>query len=583
MHWSVRDFKGLAEASINIRKGRTTVLTGVNSSGKSSIAQSILLATQSLHSDGNLILNGPLVRLGDAQDLVRDNADRKRIEFRIAVDREDGGRLGADGLSIKYDLTPSEDKSALLINHLELSSESSDSPLIAGKENARRSDVEEIRHASSRLGNVDPLHVKGLLGSADRILRTYILMRGLRPIGIIQLMRARQVEAKYRRALEIRLKERKALESPASRERPLSPPLIREFSNLVENAASNNSELQGLPLRRLISNKSGNPYVFDDFWDEISPRVQAELIKAAAGERSEKPYVLIPIHQRAWSRHMQAGLLEAELLTGAEPTVDALRDLGDHFTNLAEQVQYLGPLRDEPRVVWNHWNELARGLPVGTRGEYSAAVLSRSSSRQIICRLPNDSKESAPFGNIITLGEAVDSWLAYLNIGDNVKSKSYGKLGVGLDLTVNGSKRDLTTVGVGVSQALPLIVGLLACPQGSIFMVEQPELHLHPAVQARLADFLTMARADVSVLIETHSDAFITRIRRRIAERAIDPESVDIIFIEPGAQGSTARKLGLDSLGDLSEWPDDFISSTEEDVRAIIQANIANISGVPND
>ncbi|MFC6877539.1 AAA family ATPase, partial [Flavobacterium myungsuense] len=139
---------------------------------------------------------------------------------------------------------------------------------------------------------------------------------------------------------------------------------------------------------------------------------------------------------------------------------------------------------------------------------------------------------------------------------------------------LHGSVRDLTSVGVGVSQTLPLLVGLLTAPHNSIFIVEQPELHLHPAVQARLADFMLSARPDVAVVIETHSESFITRVRRRAAEEAIAVTDVDISFVEPHDGGSIARTLQLSEFGDLSEWPDGFLSSAEEDIREILKRNI---------
>ena len=322
----------------------------------------------------------------------------------------------------------------------------------------------------------------------------------------------------------------------------------------------------------------GNTFAFDVAWGKLTLEERLALIEMAVQERGKQPYIVLPIGRPSRNYGSAGGLLESQLLEALGPTHEALFVLSSTLDTISERVQYLGPLRDEPRVVWNHWNELARGLPVGTRGEYSAAVLSRWSAALLRYAPPkaNSIVPSAGRSEMVLapLSEAVNQWLTYLEIGDTVAARSHGKLGVGLDLRVNGQLRDLTSVGVGVSQALPLLVGLLTSPPDSIFIVEQPELHLHPAVQARLADFMLNARPDLTLVIETHSESFITRIRRRAAEGTVEVDDVDITFVELGRDGSTARVLEMSQFGDLSEWPDGFLSAAEDDIRAIIQANI---------
>ena len=85
MRWGVHDFKGLCTAAIDLSPGKLSVLTGVNSSGKSSVLQSLLMLTQSLYHSGDVVLNGPLVRLGDAADLVRDGVSTDRIELDLEL------------------------------------------------------------------------------------------------------------------------------------------------------------------------------------------------------------------------------------------------------------------------------------------------------------------------------------------------------------------------------------------------------------------------------------------------------------------------------------------------------------------
>jgi predicted ATPase len=87
----------------------------------------------------------------------------------------------------------------------------------------------------------------------------------------------------------------------------------------------------------------------------------------------------------------------------------------------------------------------------------------------------------------------------------------------------SASEANVADVGYGISQVLPVIVqGLLMRP-GSVYMVQQPELHLHPDAQAGLADFfLYLAANGIRVVIETHSEYLLIRIRRRLAEGKLD-------------------------------------------------------------
>jgi len=141
-------------------------------------------------------------------------------------------------------------------------------------------------------------------------------------------------------------------------------------------------------------------------------------------------------------------------------------------------------------------------------------------------------------------------------------------------------------VGFGISQLLPILVqGSVA--HTSILCVEQPEIHLHPRLQASLGDFfidtLTAKEPFVSRgiaasfipennrnqwIIETHSEALMLRLQRRIREGVIPAEAVSVVYVDPrGSEGSTVIPLRLDDHGDfIDEWPGGFF---EESYREI--------------
>ena len=124
-------------------------------------------------------------------------------------------------------------------------------------------------------------------------------------------------------------------------------------------------------------------------------------------------------------------------------------------------------------------------------------------------------------------------------------------------------------VGVGISQLVP-VLGLALASDTGMAAVEQPELHLHPRLQAELGDlFIEASRDGVRrFLLETHSEHLILRIQRRIRESVegrphrgvtISPDDVAIYYSNPQAHGDPIRRIDLDERGEfIQPWPDDF-------------------------
>lgn len=149
-----------------------------------------------------------------------------------------------------------------------------------------------------------------------------------------------------------------------------------------------------------------------------------------------------------------------------------------------------------------------------------------------------------------------------------------GVLGPRLKATVLDVEHDLemplSSVGFGVSQILPII--LASTTLGSRICVEQPELHLHPLMQANVADYIihTAQREHnpASWLIETHSEAMMLRIQRRIRENKLDPKDVTVLYVgQIGDRGSVIEELRLNELGEfIDEWPGGFFEMDFDDI-----------------
>ncbi len=129
-----------------------------------------------------------------------------------------------------------------------------------------------------------------------------------------------------------------------------------------------------------------------------------------------------------------------------------------------------------------------------------------------------------------------------------------------------------------MQQLLPVVVQQLlhACRDLPAFLdlVEEPELHLHPAAHAPLADLFlrTAASGKGQILVETHSENLLLRLRRRIAEGA-DPGLVAVYWIEDKADGSSAvRPIQILSDGEVDYWPEGVFSEGYQEVRALRRA-----------
>jgi len=147
--------------------------------------------------------------------------------------------------------------------------------------------------------------------------------------------------------------------------------------------------------------------------------------------------------------------------------------------------------------------------------------------------------------------------------------------------TDSGSWANFADVGFGIGQAFPVLVEGLRTPPGGIFLVQEPEIHLHPDAQLAMADFLIdLAISGKHVLVETHSEHILLRVRHRIVEAKnkarrgtrIDPKMISIIHIDKQKKGtSRARPLALDELGRVENWPKDFMGEATEERMAILE------------
>lgn len=253
---------------------------------------------------------------------------------------------------------------------------------------------------------------------------------------------------------------------------------------------------------------------------------------------------------------------------------DFVQDFSLRMEQLLRSISYLGPLRSKGQRLY-YWTG---GEPesVGYAGENTISALLAAKDRQLSTGLK---RRKRPFA------EFVAEKLHQLELIEafEVRQISAHRKEYEVKVRTPGSPSwvDLPDVGFGVSQVLPVLVQCFYAPPGSILFIEQPELHLHPKAQANLADlFIDVLSSrvdgrprDLQLVIETHSEHFLHRLQRRIAEnqpdRRVSHDQVAAYFAHTVGTEAKLEPLRIDPLGNIINWPENFFGDSMGDLVAM--------------
>lgn len=239
-----------------------------------------------------------------------------------------------------------------------------------------------------------------------------------------------------------------------------------------------------------------------------------------------------------------------------------LSDLPLALEKQLDRIEYVGPLRQYPERSYLWSGERPRN--VGTQGEFAIAALlaARAEKRR---RHP-------------LLEPTVAHWLKTMGVIDSFDVAAIGKGRKEHEVRVKVARGSaevlITDVGFGVSQLLPVLVQCYYAQPGATVIFEQPEIHLHPRVQAVLADVLVdaSARGGVQFVVESHSEHFLRRLQRRVAEEKISAAQVALYFCGVEDGHSVMTELQVDEYGSINNWPKDFFGDEMGDLLAMSDA-----------
>jgi predicted ATPase len=282
-----------------------------------------------------------------------------------------------------------------------------------------------------------------------------------------------------------------------------------------------------------------------------------QLIKATGRQwPMEKPEKFYRLSERSIARFQNAGFLT---------------DFALATETMLRNIFYLGPLRQPPQRIYSWSGDTPED--VGQDGRYTvAAILAAETEGRRLNRGPKQSlKQFAAF-----IAESLQNLGVIDNFSVRPVATDRREYEVLVRTANGGAEVKITDVGFGVSQVLPAIVQTFYCPPESTVWMEQPEIHLHPQVQAELADiFINGINSrengkprDVQLIIESHSEHFLNRLQRRVAEELVAPEDVAIYFARRTGAATELEPLRLNKYGDIENWPEHFFGDEMADLTA---------------
>jgi predicted ATPase len=240
-----------------------------------------------------------------------------------------------------------------------------------------------------------------------------------------------------------------------------------------------------------------------------------------------------------------------------------------YYRQLLFSVYYLAPLREYPKREYQ-WSG-ASPSHVGYRGENAINAILAATIRNETRKLPN-SNEEKPFQEVIAY------WLKELGLIHTFEVKEIAE-GTGLFRAIvkkspESPEAFLTDVGFGVSQVLPALVLLYYVPEGSIILMEQPEIHLHPFVQSGLADVILQVskQRNLQVIVESHSEHLLQRFQRRVAEESYSVDELKLYFCDIQQGESKLIDLEMDEFGDIRNYPNNFFGDEMAEIAATHKA-----------
>lgn len=350
---------------------------------------------------------------------------------------------------------------------------------------------------------------------------------------------------------------------------------LRKITVLIGKNSSGKSAVVKLPtlIENSLSGTFNEPLVLNnngvelggEFRDLIYGRTPTSSLNLSIEDKNEKLEINIASGTGTkdfpqivyWQLYKNKLIFPRYDFKGFIPTLD------NPIESLKLKTEFIGPFRELPKRGYERPNtkEIEK---IGITGENTYSILiqdSLTTEELLINKVSNWYKAN------------FDGWGVRVN---NEKDPFYQ-----IELTRDNLHINIKDVGEGMSQALPLVTrALMPTTSELLIIMEQPELHLHPAAHGDLAELFVKSLEDKNkrYLIETHSQNFVLRLRRLVAEGKIDKDDVIIYFVDfdEDEVKSDLKKININDSGEVDYWPEDIFNESLSEVLAIRKAQRNN-------
>lgn len=237
-------------------------------------------------------------------------------------------------------------------------------------------------------------------------------------------------------------------------------------------------------------------------------------------------------------------------------------------------INYMAPLRNVPERTYIIKKNVTS---VGINGEDTPILLAKlkniKTMTEMFCPYTNRKKIDKNGYIEEEYHQIIQQWLDYFEI------KTINVHGENGAININLGKHNISDIGFGMSQLLPIITQGIVMDKEQTLMIEQPEIHLHPKMELQMADFLIqMAKADRNVIVETHSDHIINRLIRRVMEDYSLNDLIKIYYIENIDGESIIHKpIEINQYKGTKQEYDNFFTQYTTETGDIIETGLENM------
>ncbi|MCT4560550.1 MAG: AAA family ATPase [Crocinitomicaceae bacterium] len=536
-----KNYKGFKDADIELKP--ITLLLGANSTGKSSIIQLLLMLTQTINYEkaykSALRLNGDLVRLGEFENIFANRNTNNPIELEIFLSKLNLYRISRRFKDSIEDVFFSLDKINSMLDQKE-SIKSTQRTFLRRPRQSKQEDsilyrefLSELpkvkREINKKIKTIEPELVEELF---TRYFRT---PRNRRSINGIYNKETNQVIIDVKPYLysynfleEI---EDKNFDS------------IKITYKIAFNKKDNNLDVQSIAVKT-HSDINILSYEYERVQRGRHHNLSSDFIEAKILKHYKSKFgnhIIFKGLQISRKDLPKNYLDDIFVDTLFEIFHENIKRIDFEFYH--DRINYVSPLRAFPKRYYFLDEAVVNNTLNSIDGNQLAEILHEN----------------------YEIRKQVNNWLEKFKF--KVSVSQLKDVIHNIRINQGGLSLDITDVGFGLSQILPIIVQGFLSEENSLTIIEQPEIHLHPKMQAELADlFIDMVRKKNEfddgklLLIETHSEYLLKRLRRRIAEGIISSDDVGIYFLHPKDKDNKSNRIEKIEISETGafDWPSEF-------------------------